>query len=196
MLLAVLAAAVAAYFFLRADPTDERTPTAASGIETTPTGPPPGAPTDDTRVPSTVDTQEEAGEFTAASLATHAATDPTAPEYAVTGLQQLTGTLVALADRDDLRDPAITEQRDNLTSATNRLGESTASLRPGFIAAAGLIRVMQQKAYPELESRANDLVSLAGQMSGRSATAADQQQNKQFLTQAAEAVSAMSEPAR
>ena len=55
---------------------------------------------------------------------------------------------------------------------------------------------MQQKAYPELEGAANDLVSLAGQLSGRSATAADQQQNQQFLTQTAAAVRVLSEPNR
>jgi hypothetical protein len=196
VLLAALVVAVAAYFFLRANPTDEPTPPAASGMEATPTGPPPGAPTDDTRSTSTVDTQEEADEFTVTSLAAHAASDPAEPEYAAKGLQRLTGALVSLTDRDDLRDPTIAEQRDNLTSATNRVGESTASLRPGFVAAAGLMRTMQQKAFPDLESQVNDLVSLAGKMSGRSATATDQQQNKQFLTQAAEVVSAMSEPAR
>ncbi|WP_426058774.1 hypothetical protein [Hymenobacter sp. B1770] len=196
VLLAALAVAIAAYFFLRNDPADEPGQTAASGMETTPAGsPPPGAPTDDTRAATAVEAQEDDEQFTPASLAAHAATNPAAPSYAVTGLQQLTATLVALTDRDDLRDPAITEQRDNLTSATNRLGESTSSLRPGFVAAAGLIRTMQQKAYPELENQVNDLVSLAGQMSGRSTTAADQQQTKQFLTQAAEALSAMSEPA-
>ena len=68
---------------------------------------------------------------------------------------------MALTDRDDLRDPTITEQRDNLTSATNRLGEANASLRPGFVAAAGLMRAMQQKAYPELEDPVADLVRQA-----------------------------------
>jgi hypothetical protein len=53
---------------------------------------------------------------------------------------------------------------------------------------------MQQKAYPELESQANDLISIAGQVSGRSTTAAEQQQNQQFLTQAAAMVRTMSEP--
>jgi hypothetical protein len=55
---------------------------------------------------------------------------------------------------------------------------------------------MQQKAYPELEGPANELVRLANQLSGRSATAAEQQQNKQFLTQAAAAVRVLSEPAQ
>jgi hypothetical protein len=129
-------------------------------------------------------------------LAAQAATDPAAPNYALDGLQKLSGILVALTDREEFRDPTIVEQRDNLTSATNRLGEPNTSLRPGFVAAAGLIRAMQQKAYPDLEGTANDLVSLAGQMSGRSAAAADQQQNKQFLTQAAAAVRVLSEPAQ
>ncbi|GAB3581181.1 hypothetical protein [Hymenobacter daeguensis] len=198
VLLAAAVLAVAAYFFLRPDPADEPAPanttteavpvdtlapnTAAEQARATP-------PPADSVVPA-----EAGSDYTPATLAAQAATNPAAPDYALNGLQKLSGVLIALTDRDDLRDPTTTEQRDNLTSATARLGEPGASLRPGFVAAAGLIRAMQQKAYPELEDQANELVRLAGQLSGRSATAADQQQNKQFLTQAAAAVKALSEP--
>ena len=203
VLLAAVLLAVAAYYFLRPDPADEPAPAA----ETSAAGAPTDAPAPDTaaqRAADQVRTAEMAAQPTepladadaAATLATQAATNPAAPNYALHGLQKLTGILVALTDRDDLRDPTITEQRDNLTSATSRLGEPNASLRPGFVAAAGLIRAMQQKAYPEMEGAANDLVSLAGQLSGRSATAVDQQQNQQFLTQAAAAVRVLSEPTR
>ena len=203
-LLVVLAAAllaVAAYFFLRPGPTDEPAPPA----ETSAAGP---GLVPDSAAQRTLKSATEADDSAqaaapvesssdaAASLAAQAATNPAAPNYALNGLQKLAGQLVALTDRDDLRDPTITEQRDNLTSATSRLGEPNASLRPGFVAAAGLIRSMQQKAYPELEGAATDLVRLAGQLSGRSSTAADQQQNQQFLTQAAAAVRVLSEPAR
>ncbi|MBJ6110573.1 hypothetical protein JAO73_16230 [Hymenobacter sp. BT523] len=213
VLLAVAAVAVAAYFFLRPDPADEPAPPANTGVA--------GAATDttasataDTAAPAPADTAaghtfrqshnpagpggtttaEEASTETAASLAAQAATDPAAPGYARNGLQKLTGVLVSLTDRDDLRDPTITEQRDNLTSATDRLGDPKVSLRPGFVAAASLIRAMQQKAYPELESQAAELTRLADQLSGRSATAADQQQTQQFLTKAADIVRALSEP--
>ena len=203
VLLTTVALAVGAYFFLRTDPVDEPSPTVEAG----------GAEASTDTVSSAalaqqVDSLARRAEGTAvtnseadaadvsASLAAQAATSPAAPNYARHGLQKLTGVLVALTDRDDLRDPTTTEQRDNLTSATNRLDETTASLRPGFVAAAGLIRAMQQKAYPELEGPANDLVRLAGQLSGRSATAAEQQQNQQFLTQAAAAVRVLSEPVR
>ena len=131
---------------------------------------------------------------TVGGLASQAASNPAAPDYALHGLQKLTGLLVAMADRDDLRDPSVSEQRDNLTSATNRLGEANTSLRPGFVAAASLMRAMQQKAYPDLQPQADALVALAGQLSGRSATAAEQRQNQQFLTQAAAAVRVLSEP--
>ena len=203
VLLTTVALAVGAYFFLRTDPLDEPSPTAEAG----------GAEASADTVSSVALAQQvdslarRSKEATApnpsadaadvlASLAAQAATSPAAPNYARTGLQKLTGVLVALTDRDDLRDPTTTEQRDNLTSATNRLDETTASLRPGFVAAAGLIRAMQQKVYPELEGPANELVRLAGQLSGRSATAAEQQQNQQFLTQAAAAVRVLSEPVR
>jgi hypothetical protein len=205
VLLAAVVLGLAAYFFLRPDPADEPTPPVPAAAETTA----------DIASVAAADTAEQArrraaaaaipqgdtsqaagatASETAESLAAQAATDPAAPGYALNGLQKLSEVLVALTDRDDLRDPTTTEQRDNLTSATARLGEPGASLRPGFVAAAGLIRVMQQKAYPELEDAANELTRLAGQLSGRSATAADQQQNKQFLTQAAAAVKVLSEP--
>ena len=203
-LLVILAAVLlvaAAYFFLRPGPADEPAPP----VETSAAAPglmsdsaaqrtleaATGA-NDSAQAAALVESSADA----AASLAAQAATNPAAPNYALHGLQKLTGLLIALTDRDDLRDPTITEQRDNLTSATSRIGEPNASLRPGFVAAAGLIRAMQQKAYPEMEGAANDLVSLAGQLSGRSATAADQQQNQQFLTQTAAAVRVLSEPNR
>ncbi|MBD2768795.1 hypothetical protein IC235_12945 [Hymenobacter sp. BT664] len=207
-ILVALAAVVlvgAAYFFLRPDPADEPAGPTPAGMTAAPADTlTPGSPAYEARatpppadgVADSLALTPETEDYSPATLAAQAATNPAAPNYAANGLQKLTGILVALADRDDLRDPAITEQRDNLTSATNRLGEPNASLRPGFVAAAGLIRAMQQKAYPGLEGAANDLVRLTGQLSGRSATAADQQQNKQFLTQAAAAVRVLSEPAQ
>ncbi|MDO7853935.1 hypothetical protein [Hymenobacter convexus] len=204
VLLAAVVLAVAAYFFLRPDPADEPAPPAAIPAATAP------APAPDTLAAANAvdqatrraaidgipqgDSTTAGSSETAATLAAQAATDPAAPDYALNGLQKLTGVLVALTDRDDLRDASTTEQRDNLTSATARLGEPNASLRPGFVAAAGLIRALQQKAYPDLEGSATELVNLAGQLSGRSATAAEQQKNKQFLTQAAAAVRVLSEP--
>ena len=212
IILAVAALAAAAYFFLRPDPADEPTPPAnssAAGVlpDTTATMVDSAAQHPADTIAGRTYRQshnpagpggtalEDASTETAASLAAQANSDPAAPDYARNGLRKLTGVLVSLTDRDDLRDPTITEQRDNLTSATDRLGEPTASLRPGFVAAASLIRVMQQKAYPALENQATELTRLAGQLSGRSATAADQQQNKRFLTQAADAVRVLSEPA-
>ena len=206
VLLAAVVLAVAAYFFLRPDAVDEPAMPVA-----TPEAAVPGTAPDTLAAAAAVDqaTRRAAidaipqgdsaqpapgGSETAASLATQAASDPAAPDYARNGLQKLAGVLVSLTDRDDLRDPAISEQRDNLTSAIARLDEPNTSLRPGFVAAAGLVRAMQQKAYPELETPANDLVSLAGQLSGRHATAAEQRQNQQFLTQAAAAVRVLSEP--
>ena len=202
-LLVVLAAVLlagAAYFFLRPGPADEPAPPVADSTSAAAPGLMPDSAAQRTLEAATGANDSaqavalvESSADAAASLAAQAATNPAAPDYALHGQHKLTGLLVALTDRDDLRDPTITEQRDNLTSATSRLGEPNASLRPGFVAAAGLIRAMQQKAYPEMEGAANDLVSLAGQLSGRSATAVDQQQNKQFLTQAAAAVRVLSE---
>ena len=203
VLLAAVLLAVGAYFFLRPDLADEPAPAAETNAAVVPVDTIAadsalrGATNRAQNAEATVQTTETITDADAtASLAAQAATSPAAPDYALHGLQKLTGLLVALTDRDDLRDPTTTEQRDNLTSATSRLGEPNTSLRPGFVAAAGLIRAMQQKSYPELEGAANDLVRLAGQLSGRSGTAADQQQNQQFLTQAAATVRVISEPAQ
>ena len=213
VLLAAVVLAVAAYFFLRPDPVDEPAPpvpasetkapaAAAAAAAVAPDTLAAAAAVDQATRRAAIegipqgDTTASLGDNpeTVGALATQAASNPAAPDYALQGLQKMTGTLVALADREDLRDPAVAEQRDNLTSATARLGQANASLRPGFVAAAGLIRAMQQKAYPELETPANDLVRLAGQLSGRSATTAEQRQNQKFLTQATAAVRVLNEP--
>lgn len=207
VMLAAVVLAVAAYFFLRPDPADEPAPPTATREAAVPAATAPdtlaaAAAVDQATRRAAIeaipqgDNAASAGDNTetTGALATQAAGNPAAPGYALHGLQKMTGLLVALADRDDLRDPATTEQRDNLTSATARLGEPTASLRPGFVAAAGLIRAMQQKAYPELATQADALVKLAGELSGRSTTATEQRQNQQFLTQAAAIVHELSAP--
>ena len=156
VLLAAVVLVVAAYFFLRPDPTDEPAPPAATPEAASPTTAPDtlaaAAAVDQATRRAAIDaipegdTTQDIDSETAASLATQAASNPAAPDYALHGLQKLAGVLVSLADRDDLRDLAISEQRDNLTSATARLGEPGTSLRAGFVAAGGLIRAMQQKA--------------------------------------------------
>jgi hypothetical protein len=128
------------------------------------------------------------------ALAAATQRDPASPNYARNGLRTLSAVLVDLADRADLRDPAVNEKRDVLTSATARLDDSTASLRPGFVAATGLMQAMQQKAYPALEPTVADLITRAGQLSGRSTTPDDQQQLRDFFTRATEVVRALSEP--
>lgn len=120
--------------------------------------------------------------------------DSNSPDYGRNGLRVLNSVLVDLADRDDLRDATISEKRDVLTSATARLDDSTVSLRPGFVAATGLMQAMQQKAYPALEPAVGDLTNRANQLSGRSTTATDQQQLREFFTRAATVVRTMSAP--
>ncbi|HEX8428963.1 hypothetical protein [Hymenobacter sp.] len=129
-------------------------------------------------------------------LAAAAQRDPTGPNYARNGLRVLSGVLVDLADRADLRDAAVGEKRDVLTSATARLDDSTASLRPGFVAATGLMQAMQQKAYPTLEPAVGDLLDRANQLSGHSNTPEDQQQLREFFGRATEVVRTLNEPSK
>ncbi|UOG75465.1 hypothetical protein MTX78_02450 [Hymenobacter tibetensis] len=120
--------------------------------------------------------------------------DPASPNYARNGLRVLSSVLTDLADRDDLRDAAVSEKRDVLTSATARLDDSTASLRPGFVAATGLLQAMQQKAFPTLEPAVGELMNRANQLSGRSTTPTDQEQLREFFTRASAVVRTMSDP--
>jgi hypothetical protein len=162
--LAALALTLGAYWYLRPAPADEPAPPATEAAA----NPNVAAPTD-TLAPDTT------------------ATEPSAAPDSSTArghLLLLVPQLSALADRADLRDdPTVREQRDNLTSATARLadGDAQASLRPGLVAAANLLRAVQQRAYPALDEEAARLVQQAGQLSGRDDTAADQGQNQAFL---------------
>lgn len=204
VLVAALLVAGGIYLFLRPEPADEPTlaplpPVPADSIA-------PGSPADQARAtpppadgaPGVAEPEAEAeAELTPATpdaLADQAAGNAAAPDYARRSLRMLATTLVALTDRADLRTPAVLEQRDNLTSATSRLAEPNAPLRAGFVATASLMRAIQQKAYPELEGTVNDLAQQAGQLSGRNATATEQQQNQLFLTTAAKVVRAFSQP--
>ena len=181
--LAALLLAAAAYFYLRPDPADEAAPAATSLA----------APFDSLASGSPT-TPPLAEDTTAAAAST--------PQLAGSATQQalleLRATLAQLADRPDLRDDAtIREQRDNLTSATARLeeGDPRASLRPGLVAVANLLLAVQQKAYPNLDTEANNLVRQAGQLSGRDATPTEQAQNRTYLAQVATLLNTMSYPA-
>jgi len=162
--LAALALTLGAYWYLRPAPADEPAPRATKA----PASPNATAPTDSLGPDSTT-------------------TGPAAaPDSSTTRnhLLLLVTQISALADRSDLRDdPTVREQRDNLTSATARLadGDAHASLRPGLVAAANLLRAIQQRAYPALNEDAMRLVQQAGQLSGRDDTAAERQQNQSFL---------------
>lgn len=197
LLVAALLAA-AAYLYLRPEPADAPTTTAPRVAPAAPNSPDAAA-----SAPTPPAATNAAPADTAAvtplspdALAAYAATDAAAPNYARRGLRQLAATLVDLADRADLQDPAIQEQRNNLTSATARLSDDPrASLRPGFVAAAGLLRTIQQKAYPDQNAPAAELQQVAGQLSGRTATAAEQQQVRHFLSAAATLLEPLSQPA-
>ena len=202
VLLAAALLALAAYFFLRPDPAE--TPVPAPAAAATAAGPvaqlTPAEVAVEAAAPTAVAAPEvpaetpDAAAPTPAELAAYAATDAAAPGYARRGLQQLTAALVSLTDRADLQDPAIQEQRNNLTSATARLSEDAgAPLRPGYVAAAGLLQAIQQKAYPEQQAAAGQLQQLAGQLSGRSTTAPEQQATRRFLSAAAALLAPLSQ---
>jgi len=205
-LLIVLALAVLgliAYFFLRADtgtpaPTPAAPATSASPpatdaeAEAIARATPP--PADGSSNAAVADMAAEEAPATPDELAAFATAEAAAPDYGRRGLQMLSATLSDLADRTDLRDPAVSEKRNDLTSATSRLDEASASLKPGLVAATALMQAMQQKAYPELEGPVSELAELARQLSGRQ-TAADQAPLQSFFTKAAEVVRGFSQPA-
>jgi hypothetical protein len=197
ILLVLAVVGVAAWFLLRSDgpaPTEPATPAATSSARSdsttgAETGPRPPADA------AVADMAPEPAPVTPEVLAAFARTDAAQPTYAREGLRLLTAALVDLADRDDLRTAAIGEKRDGLTSATARLDEPSASLRPGFVAAAGLLQAMQQQASPTLEPAVADLITRATQLSGHNDTAVDHQQLQEFFSRAATVVRTLSESA-
>jgi hypothetical protein len=122
------------------------------------------------------------------------ADDPSSTTYARRGLTLLSNVLVNLADRTDLRDPAVEEKRNDLTSATSRVADG-GSLRPGLVAAAELMQEMQRRGYATLERDVKTLVDQAAQLSGRTATAAEQQATQEFFQQAANVLRVLEKPA-
>ena len=120
ILLVLLALAVVAYFIFREDIKARPTaPTTSVAVSTSPTAPPAAADTAGTAAP-----------VTPAELATYATSQTNRPDYARHGLELLAATLVDLADRDDLRTPAVGEKRDQLTSVLSRPDEATVLAAP------------------------------------------------------------------
>ncbi|QJX47154.1 hypothetical protein HMJ29_09480 [Hymenobacter taeanensis] len=197
VLLVLLGLAAVGYYAFRADsdqpttapavPSLEPAADSTTGAETAP------RPTNDPAV-AEMATEEPGG--SPEELAAFAASDATTPTYGRRGLEMLMATLRTLADRDDLRDATVSEKRDDLTSATSRLQEQGTSLRPGYVAAANLIKAMQQKGYPALETKANELVGRANELTGRTTSPQEQQQVQEFLRRAADIVGEISQPAR
>lgn len=186
--LVVLALAGAAYFYLRPDPA-EAPATPALGPAPVSTD---SLAADTSQARATVPPDNDS--VTTAAAAQPAATSPTRA-----ALLELVPTLTGLTDRADLRDdPTVREQRDNLTSATARLadGDPQASLRPGLVAAANLLRAIQQKGYPNLDAETSRLVAEANQLSGRDATPAEQAANNTYLAHLAELLNMESYPAK
>jgi len=186
--LAVLVLAAAAYFYLRPDPADEPAPNPATSSVPAPA---------DTLAPNSQAAEARATPPPDDSIETSPPLG--SPSPARIRLLELAPTLTQLADRADLRDDAtIREQRDNFTSATSRLedGDPKASLRPGLVAAAGLLLAVQQKGYPNLEAEAASLLRQANQLSGRDTTPAEQTQNREYLTKVADMLNMLSYPTK
>ncbi|MCB2409476.1 PLD nuclease N-terminal domain-containing protein [Hymenobacter lucidus] len=191
------------YFLFRSSPDDRvepttvpattsATPASAAEVDAAARATPP--PADGGNGAAVADMAVEEAPATPEELANFAANEADSPDYGRRGLQMLSATLGELADRADLRDATVSERRNDLTSAISRSSEPNASLRPGFVAVAGLVQAMQQKAYPDLEKPAAELSEQARQLSGRS-TAADQPALQAFFTKAAEIVRTLNEPA-
>lgn len=189
--LAVVVLGVAAYFFLRPDPADAPAAPAPAATTAAPADTlPPGSAAAEAR--ATVPAPDD-------SVTSQAAAQPAATSATRAALLELSAPLTQLPDRADLRDDSsVREQRDNFTSATARLadGDPHASLRPGLVAAAGLLLAVQQKGYPNLASEAASLLQEANALSGRDATPAEQAANKEYLAHLAELLNMESYPAK
>ncbi|KUG06289.1 hypothetical protein [Solirubrum puertoriconensis] len=208
ILLALLLVGLCIWYLVSRDPGPEQTaPPTAPAPESTVT---PGAPTHDSAAASAVaptgdpsvgalasegETEVEDEAVEPADFYAFVADDPASNNYARRGLTLLSGVLVDMADRTDLRDQAVAEKRNDLTSATNRVS-SGGSLRPGFVAAAELMQEMQRRGYATVEREASTLVERANQLSGRTATPAEQQAMQEFFQQAANLLRVLEKPAQ
>ena len=198
MLLVLAVVAVVAYFLLRAEVNATR------NSPPPPPPPPASAPVDSLSGAETGpqpaqdavnDMAADTAPVTPEVLASFAATDAARPNYGREGLRLLTTALVSLTDRDDLRIPLIRTRRDDLTSATSRLDEPTASPRAGYVAAAALMQAIQQQSYPELQTQAQFLQAQATDLSGRAATPQEQQALRAYFMRSSELLRAFQSPA-
>ncbi|UOQ54555.1 hypothetical protein [Hymenobacter cellulosivorans] len=201
VLLVLIVLAVVGYFLFRSDTaepveqapaaTTSAAPVAADSAAEAETAP----PLADGDAAAVADMAAAEGPVTADELATFATAETDSPDYGRRGLQMLTASLSSLADRDDLRgDATVAERRNDLTSAISRSSEPNASLRPGFVAVAGLLQAIQQKGYPDLEKPVAELGEQARSLSGRT-TPADQPALQAFFTKAAGILQTLDEPA-
>lgn len=197
ILLVLAALAVGAYFLLRADGDATAPALSATGLPATDAEnqaratPPPA----DGNTQAMAELAAEEAPVSAEELARFAANEQNQPDYGRRGLQLLSATLVDLADRDDLRENSIIEKRNDLTSATSRLADNaSASLRPGFVAAAALMQAMQQQSYPALARPVAELTQRASELPNQ-LTPAEVPQMQEFLVRAADVVTALNKPA-
>ncbi|PJJ48730.1 hypothetical protein [Hymenobacter chitinivorans] len=205
VLLVLVALGLLGYFLFRSDSTTpaeqpapattSATPVAPEADTTAQASPPPAEGTAAGGDAAAVaDMAAEEAPATADELDTFARGEADSPDYGRRGLQMLTSSLSALADRADLRgDATVAERRNDLTSAMSRSSEPNASLRPGFVAVAGLLQAIQQKSYPDLEKPVAELGEQARALSGRT-TAADQPALQAFFTKAATILQTLNEP--
>ncbi|MBC6610178.1 hypothetical protein H8B15_04565 [Hymenobacter sp. BT507] len=197
LVLVALALAVAGYFIFRNDTAETPPPPVVSDGASTPAdlNTSRAMPAADGQAIADMAAADDQLPPTPAELEAYAATDPAQPEYAREGLRRFTAALVRMADRAEFREPNVSEQRDQLTSATARIDEPGTSLRPGFLAVAGLLKAMQQSAYPNEEFAANDLGLQASQFSGRTGTAQEREWVQNFFRHAAQLMKTMNGPA-
>ena len=195
VLLVLVALAVAAYFVWRNDtgaPTDTAAPPTAAAPAPLADALPSAA--DDA---AAADLATDAAPTSPEALAAYATSQTDRPDYARHGLELLTATLVDLADRDDLRTPAVGEKRDQLTSVLSQPNDAaTATLRPAFGAAAALMQAMQQQAYPALERPVSALILQANQITGPAESPDERDEVQSFFVRAADILRTLRTPTR
>jgi cbb3-type cytochrome oxidase subunit 3 len=203
ILLVLLLLAAGAWYLLRRD--SEAVPPAAApapaGAVTNPapedvvTPEEPAAEPGNAAAPNSA-TDAMAAEPTAtpADFYAFVADNPAAPDYARRGLLLLSDVLVGLSDRSDLRDQTVDEKRNDLTSATERL-EDQRGLKSGFVAAAEMMRILQQRGYTSLENDVNALSQQASRLTGSTKSPTEQQATQKFFQEAANVLRVLEKPA-
>lgn len=120
-------------------------------------------------------------------------------EYTAQGIQRLSAALTALADETAPDDVDISQKKERMQQSAQRLQQDPEStqhanmIRSTFLEAADLMESIQQRSFPDQESKVEDVRSAAEEIDTDTPTLEQKDDVKDFFKNASEALQAMVE---